>query len=227
MKLVSAAAFKDRKYYGIMSKEKEVFERVYEKPGAIWTRTEPPQELIRLVETGRIKPGKAIDIGCGEGNYSVYLASGGFDVTGIDLSERAIDYARKNASERGVNTRFLVMDIANLQKLKGKFDFVLEWGVMHHIMPPQRQKYVEDVAGLLNKGGKYLSVCFNEQSPEWGGPGKRYRESPIGTVLYYSSQNELRELFGRYFRMTDTRLITITGREKENTHIGNYFFMEK
>lgn len=170
-----------------MSKDKEIFEKIYEKPGAIWTRTKPPQELIELIESGKIKPCKALDIGCGEGFYSIYLALKGFDVIGIDLSEKAIQYAKENAAKQGVNVCFMQMEIASLEKLKEKFDFILEWGVLHHIMPLQRQKYVKDVSRILNKGGKYLSVCFNEQSLEFGGVGKGHRMSPLGTKLYYSS----------------------------------------
>lgn len=209
-----------------MSEEKEIFEKIYEKPGAVWTRTEPQQELIELVEKGKIKPCKAIDIGCGEGWYSIYLASKGFDVLGIDLSEKAIQYAKKNAANEMVNVRFVAMDIADLDKLKEKFDFVLEWGVMHHIMLPQRREYIKNVANLLNPNGKYISVCFNEQSPEFGGPGKKYRESPLGTKIYYSSQSELRELFKPHFRIIEAKIITMTG-GKGQDHIGNYFFMKK
>jgi len=209
-----------------MQGQKEIFEKIYEKPGAVWTRTEPQQELIELVKSRKIKPGKVIDIGCGEGFLSIYLASKGFDVLGIDLSERAIQYAKENAANRGVNVRFVAMDIADLSKLKEKFDFALEWGVMHHIMPPQRPQYVRDVANLLNQNGKYLSVCFNEQSPEFGGPGKKYRESPLGTKLYYSSQNELQELFKPHFYIIEAKIITMTGGKGQN-HIGNYFFMQK
>ena len=192
---------------------------MYEKPRAPWTRTEPPLELVELIESRKISPCKTIDIGCGEGFYSIYLASKGFDVIGIDISERAIQYAKGNAASRGVNVRFVVMDIANLEQLNEKFDFVLEWGLIHQIMPSQRRKYVEDVAELLDTGGKYLSVCFNEQSPEFGGPGN-YRKSPGGTELYFSSQNELRELFKPHFHIIETKII-------QAPHIENYFLMEK
>lgn len=214
-----------------MDEDKELFEKIYEKPGAVWTRTEPPQELIKLIENGKIKPCKAIDIGCGEGFYSIYLASKGFEVTGIDLSERAIQYARENVASRGVNVRFVVMDIANLEQLKEKFGFALEWGLLHCIEPAKWRKYVEDVVNLLSKGGKYLSMCFNIESPDFGGPGKRVKISSIGNKLYYSSQDELRELFKPHFRIIESKIITIpAGKGKGDTgkdHIGNCFFMEK
>lgn len=212
-----------------MASSKEIFEKIYEKPWAVWTKTEPPQELVELIEGGKIKPGKVIDIGCGEGFYSIYLASKGFDVLGIDFSERAIKYAKENTGSQRVNVRFLAMDIADLEKLEEKFDFVLEWGVMHHIMPPQRKKYVEGINNLLNKDGKYLSVCFNEKSPEFGGVGEKYRMSPLDTQLYYSSQSELQELFEPYFRIIEAKIVTMVGKKEQehHEHIGNYFFMEK
>ena len=79
---------------------------------------------------------------------------------------------------------------------------------------------------LLNQGGKYLSACFNEQSPDFGVIGKKYRESPLGTKLYYSSQNELKVLFEPYFRIIESKIIKMVGGTGIG-HIGNYFFMEK
>lgn len=213
-----------------MDTDKDILEKVYEKPSVVWTKTEPPKELVKLIESGKVKPCKVIDVGCGEGFYSIYLASKGFDVLGIDLSEKAIVYAKENAAKRGVNVRFLAIHIEDLKNLKENFVFVFEWALLHHIMPKQRGKYVEDINRVLNKGGKYLSVCFNEQSPDFGKPGKKYREvppgarMPAGAKLYFSSMDELKELFNPHFRIIESKLIewTIT-----KPHIGNYFFMEK
>jgi 2-polyprenyl-3-methyl-5-hydroxy-6-metoxy-1,4-benzoquinol methylase len=212
-----------------MNKDKEIFEKTYEKPSAVWTTTEPPKELVKLIESGKIKPCKAIDIGCGEGFYSIYLASKGFDVLGVDISENAIKYAKENAASRGVNVRFIAMDIANMEQLKEKFDFVLEWAIMHHIMPPKSRKYIEDIRKILKKGGKYLSVCFNENDSDFGGPNKKYRMVSLGTKmpqikLYFSSLDELKDLFKPHFRIIEAKLIQMLAGKP---HIGNYFFMEK
>jgi cyclopropane fatty-acyl-phospholipid synthase-like methyltransferase len=209
-----------------MSEDKEIFENIYKTPGAGWTKSEPPAELVELVEKEKIKPCKAIDIGCGEGFYSIYLASKGIDVMGIDLSEQAIEYAKGNTEQAKYNIRFMVMDVNSLHQLNETFDFVLEWSVMHHIMPPQRQNYIKDISKILNKGGKYLSVCFSEQSHEVVGSGEKYAISPVGTKLYYSSQHELRELFDPYFRIIESKDITITGRHGQS-HTANYYLLEK
>ena len=67
--------------------------------------------------------------------------------------------------------------------------------------PSDRKQYVETVHRLLVPGGKYLSVCFSEKDAGFGGTGKE-RRTPLGTVLYFSSEDELRDLFGPYFDIT-------------------------
>ena len=113
-----------------MNHTKDLFEKEYEKPIARWTNENPPQELTELIDSEIIKPCKTLDIGCGEGFYSIYLAKRGFEVVGIDLSEKAIEYAKKNANENGVNVKFIAMNVKNLNKLDEKFDFVFEWAFL-------------------------------------------------------------------------------------------------
>jgi 2-polyprenyl-3-methyl-5-hydroxy-6-metoxy-1,4-benzoquinol methylase len=212
-------------------KNKEIFEKAYEKSGAVWTSIEPPIEIVKLIENGKIKPCKCLDIGCGEGFYSIYLASKGFEVTGIDLSENAIKYAKQNASKKGVKIKFITMNVSDLSKINEKFDFVFEWALLHHIIPEKRKRYVKDVSNLLNKGGKYFSVCFNEKSDHFASPGKKERIVPQdakilqGQKLYFSSLEELKNLFEPYFKIIESRLIKMKAGKRD--HFANYFFMEK
>ena len=68
-----------------------------------WNITEPPKTLVDLVGTGKVRPGRALDLGCGAGNYAIYLAGQGFDVTGVDLSPAAIKMAEENRRKKGVS----------------------------------------------------------------------------------------------------------------------------
>jgi 2-polyprenyl-3-methyl-5-hydroxy-6-metoxy-1,4-benzoquinol methylase len=209
--------------------EKEILEKTYEKPGAVWTSSKPPVELVELIESGKVKPCKCLDIGCGEGFYSIYLASKGFDVTAIDLSENAIKYAKQNARDAGVDVKFIAMDVTDLNKICEKFDFVLEWALLHLIMPEEREAYVGMVCNLLNENGKYFSVCFNERDGKFGG-GKGLRMIPkkakaiVGAKIYFASIEELGGLFGAHFNIIESKII-----EKEQVggiSVFNYFFME-
>jgi 2-polyprenyl-3-methyl-5-hydroxy-6-metoxy-1,4-benzoquinol methylase len=202
---------------------KDIFEKEYEKPDARWTNENPPQELIELIDSETIKPCKTLDIGCGEGFYSIYLAERGFKVAGIDFSEKAIEYAKKNAQEKDVNVKFIAMNVKDLDKLNEKFEFVFEWAFLHCITKPkERKEYIENVSKLLNNGGKYFSICFNEdQLKEIPKESKKKLES----ILYFSSLNELKELFNPYFKIIESKVLEIAVCGKK--FIWNYFLMEK
>ena len=190
-----------------------------------WNRPEPPGLLVDLVESGKVAPCKAIDLGCGAGNYAIYLASRGFSMTAVDISPRAIEIARQNASRKGVECVFISADLlGDLEELGQGFDFAYDWELLHHLFPEQRKKYVENVSRLLNPGAKYFSVCFSEEDPQFGGKGK-YRRTRLGTHLYFSSENELRQLFSQHFKILDLRTVEITA--ESGSHSVIYAFMEK
>jgi 2-polyprenyl-3-methyl-5-hydroxy-6-metoxy-1,4-benzoquinol methylase len=191
-----------------------------------WNNETPPDALVELVESGKVKACKTIDLGCGAGNYAIYLASKGFDVTGVDISPVAVNIAQEHAREKPAKCSFLVADVlGELRKtVQETFDFAYDWELLHHIFPEKRKKYVQNVQTILNPNGDYLSVCFNEEDPQFGGTGK-YRKTSLGTTLYFSSLNELRDLFEPAFDIIDLKKIEISGRFAR--HIASYAFMTK
>ena len=190
-----------------------------------WNMETPPLPLVELVDSGQVQPCRVIDLGCGAGNYAIYLAGRRFEVTGVDFSPTAIRIARENASRKGLRCDFFVADVVEeLDRVNQTWDFACEWGLLHHIPPEQRQKYVENVRRILNLKGKYLSVSFSEKDAGFGGPGK-CRKTRLCTVLYFSSEDELKELFKPYFRIIDLRTVEVSG--KFGPHIFNYAFMGK
>lgn len=64
------------------------------------------------VEVSGMKPGRVLDVGCGEGADALWLAQHGWDVTGLDVSAVAIQRAASKASACGMNVRWLVADLA-------------------------------------------------------------------------------------------------------------------
>jgi len=190
-----------------------------------WNMETPPALLVQLVDSGKVQPCKAVDLGCGAGNYAVYLASRGFEVTGVDFSPTAIRIAAENAGTKGVKCNFFVADVVDeFPKANQTWDFAYDWGLLHHIFPVKRRKYVENVRRMLNPKGKYLSVCFSEKDTRFEGSGK-YRKTSLGTLLYFSGEDELRELFEMYFVIIDLQTVEIPG--KFEPHIFNCVFMER
>jgi SAM-dependent methyltransferase len=189
-----------------------------------WNFQTPPATLVDLVNSRKVKPCKTVDMGCGTGNYAIYLGSLGFDVTGFDVSKSAVKIAIKNAKKKNIKASFLVADVLSHLEIGEKFDFAYDWELLHHIFPDKREIYVKNVYKILKREGKYLSVCFSEKDVRFGGSGK-YRSTKLDTVLYFSSLTELKELFTPYFDIVEAKIIKIRG--KPFSHFANYIFMKK
>jgi len=190
-----------------------------------WNISTPPRILKQLLANKIIKPCKTLEVGCGTGNYSIYLAGQGFEVTAIDISECAIVSAKEKAKEKGVICNFMQADILeDANRITGTFDFIFDWFVLHHIFPENREKFVRNIFRLLNPGGKYLSVCFSENNVNFGGSGK-YRKTTLDTTLYFSSEDELKQLFVPLFKIRELKTIDIE--ENPNSHLAVYAFVLK
>lgn len=207
---------------------KEQMEHIYRtvSPEKIpWHMEVPPGILRRLVKTGRIGRGKVIELGCGAGNYVLYFAGMGFDATGVDFSEAALEQARRGASEKGLKCTFILADVlGDMTDVEDRFDFAFDWELLHHIFPPDREGYVRNVSRLLNPGGRYLTVSFSEEDPHFGGEGK-YRNTPLGTLLYFSSEQEILSLVTPCFEIEELKTVEIRG--KFAPHRAIYGLMKK
>jgi len=202
---------------------KEQMNKIYSGMGLDnipWNVETPPEILQNLIRSKKLSPCKIIELGCGAGNYVRYFSKMGFNATGVDISEKAIDIAKVLAEKADVTCEFIVADVlGDMSEIKSKYDFVYDWELLHHIFPEDRNKYVENVHRLLKTHGHYLSVCFSEASTQFGGVGK-YRKTPIGTILYFSSEAEIESLFGKLFHVEELKSVDI--KAKQGVHKAVY-----
>ncbi len=190
-----------------------------------WNLEQPPKLLADLVQSGRIRPCDAVDVGCGAGNYAVWLATLGFRMTGMDISPAALELAGQLAREKGVQCEFLEEDMTgNVEKYDGAFDFGYDWEVLHHVFPAKRGAFVRNVHRVLRPGASYLSVCFSDRDREFGGEGK-YRKTPLGTTLYFSSEDEIERIFMPNFRILELDTAEIIG--KYGPHLAVVTLLER
>src|SRR5262245_59484473 len=120
--------------------------------------TKPNALLVSTVE-GR-KPGRALDIGMGQGRNSVFLALKGWNVTGFDLSDEGIATARRNAERAGVK-------INAIQGTEDAFDYGTEqWDLIVFVYEPfpiTTAAYVERLHRSLRPGGSIVIEGFGEE----------------------------------------------------------------
>ena len=112
---------------------KNLFNRLYKsakKPEDLpWHEAEPPPLLVRALDQ-RSAQGRALDIGCGAGTYSIYMAERGYDVTAIDFMPQAIAILREGIKDRNLSIEAIQADIGKWAADR-PFDIVLDIGCLH------------------------------------------------------------------------------------------------
>jgi SAM-dependent methyltransferase len=119
----------------------------------------PDESLVAWVEAGAIAPGRVLDLGCGPGRNSLFLAARGFEVDAVDLSPAAIAWARDRAREAGAQVRWHCVD-AFAADLTGPYDLVYDSGCFHHLPPHRRVSYLDLLGRVLAPGGLLGLTCF-------------------------------------------------------------------
>jgi SAM-dependent methyltransferase len=112
------------------------------------------KEIEHLVSSGILKPGdRVLDLGCGPGLYSVRLAARGIKVTGVDISERSLDYAMAQSKEKGLNIEFRLDNFFDID-YSHTFDAVLQTnGEINTFSDEKRDELLAKLRQALKPGG--------------------------------------------------------------------------
>ncbi len=160
----------------------------------------PCESLAEWVDTGLLRPGRALDLGCGHGRNAVFLARRGFAVVGIDHSQTALDWAAERATEAGVEVAWHCRSVFDIELEPGSFDLMYDSGCFHHLPPHRRRSYVEQLSAALRPGGLLALTCFR---PE-GGSGftdiEVYERRSLGGGLGYT-EAQLRAIWSKRFEV--------------------------
>ena len=142
-----------------------------------WAHQEPTLFLAEICR--RRKPGKALDIGCGAGTDSVFLAQQGWDVSSLDFMPRALEYTQQRAAEAGVSVTTIEADIAEWEPPQ-KYDLVLDHGLLHNMDPIRHAAYRQCVLNALASDGEFVLLHWHPLYPGQPdgklGPTRRSRD---------------------------------------------------
>lgn len=124
-----------------------------------WGNEKPHEFLVEWMSQNPQGQGsKALDVGCGLGDNAAFLASNGFDVTAIDLSPSAIDWATRRFEGTGIH--FRQMDLFALPSdLVGQFDLVHETYTLQALPKDLSPKLFPVVGSLVAPKGRLLVIC--------------------------------------------------------------------
>ncbi|MBI4426250.1 MAG: class I SAM-dependent methyltransferase [Candidatus Kerfeldbacteria bacterium] len=157
-----------------------------------WESGAPSPTLVRLVQDRTIH-GRVLDLGCGLGTHSIWMATEGLSIVGVDVSEAAIRQAEHRGRTAGVTVAWLVADGKNLPFDNNSFNAVFDRGTYHH-QGIDKERYVREVMRVLKPGGYYLLLAFHP-SMHWP---KSVREDevrrmfePAGEVVWQGEETHL------------------------------------
>ncbi|MGX1701677.1 FAD-dependent oxidoreductase [Microbacterium sp. NPDC055357] len=156
-------ALVDEDFASAVESPAEHWEERYATP--MWSGR--PNRTLVDVASG-LDPGRALDLGCGEGADVIWLAEQGWDATGLDISSTAVARARAAADEAGVTARFEVADLSE-SVAEGSYDLVTA-SFFHSSVELDRTGALRRATDLIAPGGRLLIVSHGGPPP-WAGPG--------------------------------------------------------
>jgi len=126
---------------------------------------EEAERLVELIaKNSNLKANSSVlDMACGAGRHALTFAKLGFKVTAVDLSQRLILEAKKNANQEGVELDFILSDILEYESNK-KFDLVVNLFTSIGYFENDEENYsvIKKAYNLLNQGGYFVLDYFNK-----------------------------------------------------------------
>ncbi len=142
-----------------------------------WAHTE--QSLFLADICKKRGPGKALDIGCGAGTDSVFLAKEGWQVTSLDFVPKAIDMTEERAKEAGVSVTTVIADMLDWDP-PHEYDLVLDHGLLHNMDPANHQLYRRQLFKALGQDAHFVILHWLQTHPSQPaamvGPNRASRE---------------------------------------------------
>lgn len=196
-----------------------------EKDNEYWNT--PAPEIYFLCENWKQKGFKDfLDIGCGYGRNTIFMAKRGYTVSTFDLSERSVEVTRQKAMEQGAALKDIrVADMLNLPYGDESFDCVLALNVISHTDQKGFGRILSEIKRVLRPGGEAYFTVGSKESYWFTNPACIYVDDNTkirvedgpenGIPHFYIDDEDCKRLFGD-FKIIKIQLI------KELTQHGNF-----
>lgn len=148
-----------------------------------WYNERLDSDLEHEIKQRKITKGRFLDLGTGPGTQAIQIAKMGFTVTGTDLSDNAIQKAKKLDTK----INFLVDDILDSKLEKNSFDYILDRGCFHVLPNDKWYQYAKTIQKILDKDGLFFLKCFS------------IKEEKLTYGPYRFSVPDIQGIFGKDF----------------------------
>jgi 2-polyprenyl-3-methyl-5-hydroxy-6-metoxy-1,4-benzoquinol methylase len=188
-----------------------------------WKSDKPTPYLVGCFNDGLIKKGDfVVDIGCGFGRNSNWLAIKNIDVTAINIDKQEITYAKSRAKVLDAHVRYILADFLKFNN-KGKlFDVALDLGCSHMLSATDQYLFEEKVATILKTNGILVYFGFSKNHPAYDLANEQ---------AMYRSWEDIRKIYGEDFEILSQEEHNWSPSPEENSkfleHIGLKIIMRR
>lgn len=144
--------------------------------------------MKRLIGFDRYKGKRLLEVGFGTGTDLVQFARGGAQATGVDLTPRSIEIARRRFEVYGLRGEFAIGDGENLAFPDSSFDVVYSFGVLHHT--PDTERAIHEIHRVLKPGGKAIVMLYHRASLYYWG-SLFFKHGILGGEFFKESMGEI------------------------------------
>jgi SAM-dependent methyltransferase len=142
------------------------FDDAYKSQTAPWVIGEPQPAIVDLERSGLVHS-KVLDVGCGTGEHTILLTRLGYHVLGVDAAPTAVEQARANAAEKGVDARFEVADAMKLGD-RPLYDTVVDSALFHIFDDTDRPRYVASLHAVCRPGALVHVLALSDKGRGFG-----------------------------------------------------------
>ena len=142
------------------------FDDAYKSQTAPWVIGEPQPAIVDLERSGLVHS-EVLDVGCGTGEHTILLTRLGYHVLGVDAAPTAVEQARANAAEKGVDARFEVADAMKLGD-RPLYDTVVDSALFHIFDDTDRPRYVASLHAVCRPGALVHVLALSDKGRGFG-----------------------------------------------------------
>jgi len=200
-----------------MFNQGDVWEREYRNPKLV-TKNEGPQadtlrflKFLKKKEKFKLEYKSILDLGCGTGRNSNYLADAGNNVIGIEISKTALSIAKERARDLNLDVDYRLGDIGEEYEIKdNSIDLVLDVTSSNSLNEKGRGIYLNEVNRVLKKGGYFFVRALakdgnkNVKNLLKNSPGSEYDTyiiKEIGLTERVFSRDDFIKMYGQFFKI--------------------------
>jgi len=163
------------------------YNQIYKNDKIVWGRE--PEALIKKALNFLEKGATGLDLGCGQGKDSLFLAKKGFKITAIDLSKEAIEQIQaKIKKNKKLHIETICKNINDYKIEENKYDFIIGIDIFQFLTDKKIVNLIKDIKNKLKNNGLIIISSFTIKDPS-------YKKSNKKNIKYYFKPKEITNYF--------------------------------